>query len=82
MNVDANILALSEAKPGRTYILVGFDTGQMLKEKIYSMGLNSGTGFKILLNPGHGPVELEVRRTRLGIGRGMARKIRVKEFEQ
>lgn len=70
---------LSAAQVGRVYKLVGVDAGQNLKDRITAMGLNSGAHLRILLNSGHGPVELEVRQTRLGIGRGMAKKIRVQE---
>ena len=78
---DEKICALSDAKAGHFYILAAFQAGRRLKEKIYSMGINSGARLKVLLNSGHGPVELEVRQTRLGIGRGMAQQIRVKEVE-
>jgi len=70
---------LSSARVGKIYELVGVDAGQGLRDKICAMGLNSGAQLKIILNSGRGPVELEVRQTRLGIGRGMARKIRVVE---
>lgn len=78
---DEKIMPLSKAREGHFYTLAAFQMGRGLKEKIYSMGLNSGARLKILLNSGHGPVELEVRQTRLGIGRGMAQQIRVKEVE-
>jgi len=81
MNDTGNCLTLSGTRAGKMYILVGFDGGQRLREKIYSMGLNSGATFKIISNPGYGPVGLEVRQTRLGIGRGMAAKIKVREVE-
>lgn len=74
-------MTLSNTRVGRRYTLVGMDGGQALKERIFSMGLNSGCTFKIIANSGHGPVGLEVRQTRLGIGRGMADKIRVEEVE-
>ena len=74
-------LTLSESKVGRVYTLVGCEAGRELKEKVYSMGLNSGARMKIINNSGHGPVGLEVRQTRLGIGRGMAAKIWVREVE-
>jgi ferrous iron transport protein A len=81
MNDNGNKLTLSSTKTGKSYTLVGFDGGQQLREKIYSMGLNSGAIFTIISNPGYGPVGLEVRQTRLGIGRGMAAKIKVREVE-
>jgi len=76
-----SVLTLSDAEVGREYTLVEFDGGPRLREKIYSMGLNSGAVLRVLINSGSGPVELEVRQTRLGIGRGMAAKIRIKELE-
>lgn len=74
-------ITLSDACVGLFYSLVGLEAGQQLKEKISSMGLNSGANFKIIANSGHGPVGLEVRGSRLGIGRGMSGKIRVIEIE-
>ncbi|MEZ5359291.1 MAG: FeoA domain-containing protein [Candidatus Zixiibacteriota bacterium] len=74
-------ISLSDTIVGHTYILVALEAGQHLREKIASMGLNSGARFTIIANSGHGPVGLEVRQTRLGIGRGMALKIKVKEVE-
>jgi ferrous iron transport protein A len=81
MNDTGNKLTLSATRAGKSYMLVGFDGGQQLREKVNSMGLNSGAVFRIISNPGYGPVGLEVRQTRLGIGRGMAAKIRVREVE-
>ena len=75
-------LTLNEAVVERLYVVVSFEAGRNLQQKIFSMGLNFGAQLKILSNSGHGPVELQVRQTRLGIGRGMSRKIRVKEVER
>jgi len=75
----AGELRLSQASLGRSYIMVDLDGGQMLKEKIYSMGLNPGVKFKIIANSGKGPLGLEVRQTKLAIGRGMAGKIKIRE---
>ena len=74
-------LTLSHAEVGRIYVLEGLDGGAAFREKICSMGLNTGAQFRIIANSGHGPVGLEVRQTRLGIGRGMAEKIRIREVE-
>ncbi|MCK5127341.1 MAG: FeoA domain-containing protein [candidate division Zixibacteria bacterium] len=82
IKANGDKLVLSDARVGQTYILVGLDAGHKLREKIASMGLNSGARFTIIANSGHGPVGLEVRQTRLGIGRGMATKIRVREVDE
>lgn len=75
-------LTLNEAGVGGLYAVVDFDAGRSLQQRIFSMGLNSGARFTILSNSGRGPVELLVRQTKLGIGRGMSRKIRVKKVER
>lgn len=72
-------LYLSDACEGCFYTMVGLEKGNRFREKVYSMGLNPGVRFKILINSGHGPVELEVRQTKLAIGRGMTQKIKIRE---
>lgn len=74
-----NGLFLDMAAKGRFYTMLGLDGGQRFREKIYSMGLNPGAKFKIIQNSGHGPIEIEVRQTKLAIGRGMASRIKIKE---
>ncbi len=77
---ESNGLSLSSAEVGKTYLLLSLVGGAGFREKTSSMGLNSGVKLRIIANSGHGPVGLEVRNTRLGIGRGMAEKIRVREI--
>ena len=81
MTDNGTTMTLSMAKVGKIYVLDGCDAGQHLREKINSMGLNAGARLRIISNAGYGPIGLEVRQTRLGIGRGMATKIKVKEVE-
>ena len=75
----SNSLYLGDAREGETYTMLGLEGGQRFREKIYSMGLNPGVKFKILQNSGHGPVELQVRQTKLAIGRGMTARIKIRE---
>lgn len=72
-------LYLSEARIGRVYTMLGLEGGNHVREKVYSMGLNPGVSFIILINSGHGPIEIEVRQTKLAIGRGMANKIKISD---
>jgi len=81
MTDTRNAVNLGDTKVGHSYVLVSFQGGLQLREKISSMGLNSGARLNIISNSGHGPIGLEVRQTRLGIGRGMAQKIWVQEVD-
>lgn len=53
--------------------------GHRLRQKLYAMGLNPGVKFKVINNIGRGPIGIEVRDTKLAIGRGMAQKIKIRE---
>lgn len=76
---DHGAITLCNARPGQWYIMADLDGGSGLKEKIYSMGLNPGVRLRVLSNSGAGPIGIEVRRTKLALGRGVAGKITVKE---
>ena len=39
---------LTEAKPNKEYIIVGIENGHQIAQKLYSMGLNIGSTFKLL----------------------------------
>jgi ferrous iron transport protein A len=73
-----NSLYLDTAVVGQSYTMLGLEGGSRFREKIYSMGLNPGVKFVIVQNSGHGPIEIEVRRSKLAIGRGMASRIKVR----
>ena len=77
---DCSEKKLSEAETGHTFTLIGLVGGRCMRERISAIGLNSGVIFKVISNSGHGPVGVEVRGARIGIGRGMADKIRVREI--
>jgi len=76
----SNSLYLNNASVGETYTMLGLEGGQRFREKIYSMGLNPGVKFKILQNSGNGPVEIQVRQTKLAIGRGMTSRIKIRAY--
>ncbi|RKX20666.1 MAG: ferrous iron transport protein A [Candidatus Zixiibacteriota bacterium] len=73
------MLYLSEAVEGNVYVMLGVGGGQRLRQKLYSMGLNPGVKFRVITNNGRGPVGVEVRDTRLAIGRGMAQRVKIRE---
>jgi ferrous iron transport protein A len=75
-----NMIYLSEAIEGKVYVMLSIDGGYGIRQRLYSMGLNPGVKFKVINNVGRGPVGIEVRDTKLAIGRGMTQRIRVKEY--
>ena len=81
MDEGGGEMSLSDARVGGLYRLAGLVGGHSFREKISSMGLSSGVTFRVISNSGNGPVGLEVGNTKLGIGRGMAERIMVKEIE-
>ena len=73
------MLYLSEAVEGKVYVMLEVDGGHGIRQRLYSMGLNPGVKFKVINNIGRGPVGIEVRDTKLAIGRGMAQRIKIRE---
>ncbi|MGD6808826.1 MAG: FeoA family protein [Candidatus Bathyarchaeia archaeon] len=53
--------------------------GCNLTKRLSEMGLTNGTKIKVVSDPCGGPVLIEVRDTRLALGRGVATKIYVEE---
>jgi len=73
---------LSEVAEGQKVRVVGVDAGVGLTSRLTAMGLTPGTEVLMVSNRGRGPAVVEVRGTRLALGRGMTRKIVVCELEQ
>jgi Fe2+ transport system protein FeoA len=71
-------MILSKSETGGKYKLLNLDKlGVILKQRVADMGL-IGCDFLVVIN-NRGPVLIEVRGTRLAIGRGMAQKIEIEE---
>ena len=71
-------MRLVDVEIGKTYILLNIDKlGRCLKGRLIDFGLID-CEFNVLVKT-DGPILLEVRGTKVGIGRGMAMKIEVKE---
>jgi ferrous iron transport protein A len=54
--------------------------GKAFASRLAALGLVTGTPFDMLQNRGRGPVLVLARETRIGLGRGEARKILVEEL--
>ena len=73
------MVPLSFLPEGGTAVIVDFYGGRNMITRLMAMGLTVGTKIRIVKSTGPGPVLIEVRGTRLALGRGVATKILVKE---
>jgi len=69
------MITLDSLKENEEAQIIRINAGRNLVLRLSDMGLVPNTKFKVILNPSLGPILLEVRGTKLAIGRGMARKI-------
>ena len=70
---------LSEIPAGQTVKFVNVDAGQGLNSRLASMGLVPNVEIKVMNNSHPGPFIINVKNTRIALGRGMAAKIKVIE---
>jgi len=72
---------LSKLRSGDAATVVGISGGRTFRARALSLGCTPGTEVKVVRNPGSGPLVVELRGTRVGLGRGEAEKIRVRRIE-
>ena len=68
-------VSLSGVKAGQTVRLVRVDAGHGLKHRLAAMGLLSNTKIKVLRNEGKGQLVVNVKGSKVVLGRGMSEKI-------
>lgn len=68
-------MPLHLASEGQKVILKDIASGTKLKKKLLGMGLTPGVEFSIMNKTHSGPLLINVRGTRLALGRGVAAKI-------
>jgi len=64
---------------GNEVTLKGITRGDRLKKKLQDMGLTIGVKFSVVSNHRNGPMIVDVRGTRLALGRGIVSKILVEK---
>jgi Fe2+ transport system protein FeoA len=78
-NADQSFL--SEIPTGTNVILDSLCEGNELNRRLTSLGFTPGIGIEIVQNYGFGPMIVNVRGTRIALGRGEAAKIFVQKEE-
>lgn len=70
-------MPLLQMLTGQNAILKDITWGMKIKRKLYDMGMTPGTPVSMISSSGRGPVILDVRGSRLALGRGISEKISV-----
>ncbi|NLN59395.1 MAG: ferrous iron transport protein A [Deltaproteobacteria bacterium] len=70
-------MPLTIVQPGRRVRLVSVEAGGDLQSRLTAMGLVPGVEIEVIQNFMQGPFLIEVKGSRIMLGRGMAQKIRV-----
>jgi Fe2+ transport system protein FeoA len=70
-------IPLCSLKPDRVGIIHSLMGGRALTSRLATLGFTPGTELLMVQNYGWGPVIVQVRGTRIALGRGEARKIQV-----
>lgn len=71
-------MPLAMAKEGEIVEVVGMRGGLGLERKLANMGLTPGVKIRVIHSQVAGPVLIELRGGRVGLGRGVAQKVLVK----
>lgn len=71
-------MPLAIAKVGEVVTVVGIRGGWGFQRRLADMGLTPGVKIRVINSQAMGPVLIELRGTRLGLGRGVAQKVMVR----
>jgi len=71
-------MPLAMAREGEVVTVVGVRGGWGLQRRLADMGLTPGVRIRLINSQAAGPVLIELRGSRVGLGRGVAQKVMVK----
>lgn len=74
-------MTLYEAQKNGEYTIQGLYVEEAVTRRLQALGLNDGTGITVLNRKRHGALIIQVRGTRLALGKHLSSNIEVKEKE-
>ena len=75
-------LKLIDLKKNEVFKIVDFeDDCKNFKQRLLDLGLKKGEIGQVINKSFFGPIEIDIDGRKIAIGRGMAKKIKVKKFE-
>ena len=75
-----SLIPLSSVSPGKTVQLACVEAGHQLRNHLAALGMIANVPIRIIRNNGAGQIILSVRNSKIVLGRGMSRKILVREM--
>ncbi len=72
-------VSLDQLPQGSQAVVAQLRAGNELTSRLAAMGLSAGARLVVLQNSGHGPMLVNVRDTRIALGRGEASKVLVEK---
>lgn len=79
-NNDLEIIQLLHAPKDKPMEIVSLDGGKHLHQKLTAMGLTHHAVVRVLRGGGSGPMVVEIRGSRVGLGHRICSKIMVRPF--
>ena len=70
-------MPLAMARPGELLRVIGVRAGWGLQRRLADMGLTPGVEIRVINSQMPGPVLIDVRGSRVALGRGVAQKVMV-----
>ena len=74
---DSDVMMLSQLKPGEQGVVVAVGGGRGLRQKLSLRGISAGSVVRMIW-ASRGPIVVDVDRSTVCMGRGMARKVRIR----
>ena len=75
--MTVNLQTLNQLAKGERGIVHHLSGGRRISDRLLVMGFTLGAEVTVIQNPGFGPVIVNVRDSRIALGRGEARKVMV-----
>ncbi len=72
-------ISINDVKAGQSVRVASIDAGKGLKGRLAALGILVNAALKIIRNDGAGQIIIQVRQSKIILGRGMTHKILVTE---
>ena len=80
--MSKNWVPLTTLAPGQVGVVYGLAGGARFRSRMATLGFTPGARLTMLQNFGHGPLIVNIRDTRIALGRGEAAKVLVEKASQ